>query len=147
MENAAYLATKGVLRGGKRWEKRAAGWLAVSNRFWMGEVVLEGLRLLRVRQLRWDEGIGAEAEDEGAEAGVEGEEGVGVEGKGIVSTQSAELKRRWTRDFYANAGWFPMTLHWSYVDEADSPVTETWQGISGLVPSVILLQDAWRESA
>ena len=105
----------------------------------MVEVLLEGLRLGRVRQLRFREDFGAEGKAE-----VKGGEG---EGKGVVKVQSAELKKQWKRDFYANAFWFPLTLHWSFVDEAQSPVAETWQGVCGLVPSLIGLQDAWRESA
>ena len=106
--------------------------MALSNRFWMAQIVLEGLRLLRVRQLKWDEELGAEKKDE------DGQE---------MHVESDALKERWKRDFYANAGWFPLTLHWSYEDEAESPVAEVWQGICGLVPSVFGLLDAWRETA
>ena len=133
IENVAYLSVKGVIRGAF-WEKegKALRWMAVANRFWMAQMVFEGLRLLRVRQLNWDEKIGAESQD--------GDEK-------IVKVQSEELKKKWTREFYAICGWLPMTLHWSHIDEAGSPLTETWQGVCGLVPSWIMLQDAWRASA
>ena len=134
LENLAYLASKGVLRG-EKWERRWPTWMAVSNRFWMVQVLLEGLRLLRVRQLSWNEDLGAEKVDSQGN------------GEKEVKIQSEALKKRWKREFYANAGWFPLTLHWSYVDEARSPVSEVWQGICGLVPGVILFQDVWRETA
>ena len=127
IENFAFLAYKGILQG-EKWERRAPRWMAISNRFWMAQIVLEGLRLLRVRQLNWNEEFGAEGEKE-------------------VKIESERLKRRWHRDFYGNAGWLPLTLHWSYVDEAESPVTEVWQGLCGLLPSIYGLQDAWRETA
>jgi hypothetical protein len=125
IENVAYLASKGILPG----EKRAMRWMAISNRFWMLQVVLEGLRLLRVRQLGWREELGAESEEK------------------EMKVQSDALRKRWRRDFYANAGWLPMTLHWSYEHESNSPVPEAWQGVVGLIPSIVGLQDAWRETA
>jgi hypothetical protein len=130
LENIAYLASKGVLNGGK-WEKRVTSWMAISSRFWIGQVVLEGLRLLRVRQLNWNEEFGAEKKDDDGE----------------IKVQSEALKKRWRRDFYGNAGWLPLTLHLSYEDENDSPVPEVWQGVGGLVPSVLGLIDAWKETS
>ncbi|KAK3708307.1 hypothetical protein LTR37_011572 [Vermiconidia calcicola] len=131
IENIAYLASKGILPG-RRCEESWPRWMALSNRFWMAQVVLEGLRLLRVRQLNWNEEFGAQSEDNDDKA---------------VKVQSEALKKRWKTDFYANAAWLPLTLHWSFEDESRSPVTETWQGVCGLVASVLGLKDAWRESA
>ena len=130
LENIAYLASKGVLNGGK-WEQRATRWMAISSRFWMGQVMLEGLRLLRTRQLNWNEELGAEKKDD----------------DGAIQVQSEALRKRWRRDFYGNAGWLPITLHLSYEDESNSPVSEAWQGLCGLVPSIIGLTDAWKETA
>jgi hypothetical protein len=105
--------------------------MAISSRFWMAQVVLEGLRLLRTRQLNWDEELGAEKKDDDGE----------------IKVQSEALRKRWRRDFYGNAGWLPITLHLSYEDESNSPVSEAWQGLCGLVPSVVGLTDAWKETA
>ncbi|KAK3712009.1 hypothetical protein LTR37_009321 [Vermiconidia calcicola] len=131
IENIAYLASKGILQG-RRCEENWPRWMALSNRFWMAQVLLEGLRLLRVRQLNWNEELGAQSEDGDEKA---------------VKVQSEALKKRWKSDFYANAAWLPLTLHWSFEDESRSPVTETWQGVCGLFASVLSLKDAWRESA
>ena len=130
LENIAYLASKGVLSGGK-WERRATRWMAISSRFWMGQVVLEGLRLLRVRQLNWNEEFGAEKQDDA----------------GQVQVQSEILRERWRRDFYGNAGWLPLTLHLSYEDETSSPVSEAYQSFFGLIPSISGLLDAWKDTA
>lgn len=85
-----------------------------------------------MKQLGWREELGAEK--------------IGDDDGEMAKVQSKELEGRWKRQFFANAGWLPMTLHWSYVDEMNSPVREIWQGVAGLIPSVIGLQDAWRET-
>ncbi|EMC98297.1 hypothetical protein BAUCODRAFT_32316 [Baudoinia panamericana UAMH 10762] len=137
LENALYLASKGVLRG-KAWEERQPRWWVWSNRFWLVHVLLEGLRLLRVRQLRYNEDFGAKVLPPGSQQ-------FDSDSTGVVA-QSEELKRKWQRDFYANAGWFPLTLHWSFYDENNSPLNDTWVGLCGLVPGVIALREAWEEA-
>lgn len=129
-ENVAYLAMKGILPSSHWPTERASKWMAISSRFWMAQTLLEVLRLLRVRQLQYNEDFGAQ------EAGDEKE----------VKVQSEALKKQWKRDWYAQMGWLPLTLHLSYMDEADSPISETWQAICGLVPSTLMLQDVWRST-
>ncbi|KXL44845.1 hypothetical protein M433DRAFT_134944 [Acidomyces richmondensis BFW] len=136
LEDGAYLASKGVLRG-RGWKKgKQVRWWAWSNRCWLAHVVLEGLRLLRVRQLRYNEAFGAKNES----SDDEGEE------KGEIRMQSEALKRAWKRDWYANAGWFPLTLHWSFEDERTSPLSDTWVGLCGIVPGFIELVKAWEQT-
>lgn len=130
-ENVAYLAIKSVLPKSRWPAERAARWMTVACRFWMAQTVLEILRLLRVRQLQYNEDFGAQQADDEKTAKV----------------QSEVLKRQWRRDWYAQMGWLPLTLHLSYMDEADSPVSEAWQSICGLVPSVLMLQDVWKATA
>ena len=129
LENGAYLASKGVLRGA-RWARREPKWCVASNRFWMAQVLLEMLRLLRVRQLKYNEDFGAEA----------------AEDERKVKVESKELEGRWHRSFYANAGWFPLTLHWSFEDETRSPVNETSIGVCGMVPGIVGFLDAWERT-
>lgn len=126
-ENVAYLAMKSILPKSRWPADRAAKWMTIACRFWMAQTVLEVLRLLRVRQLRYNEDFGAQ------EAGDEKD----------LKVQSEELKKQWKRDWYAQMGWLPLTLHLSYMDEADSPISEAWQSVCGLVPSVLMLQDVW----
>lgn len=61
LESSAYLASKGVLRGDK-WAGRVLKWDVWANRLWLTHVVLETLRLLRVRQLQCNEDYGAKVE-------------------------------------------------------------------------------------
>ena len=130
VENIAYLASKGVLSG-KGWEQRSSRWMAISSRFLFSQFALEGLRLLRVRQLNWDESLGAEKKDD----------------EGGVEVQSEALKKRWQRDFYGNAAWLPLAFHLTYEDDSNSPISEAWQGFCGFVPCVLGLKDAWKEAA
>ncbi|KAK4546435.1 hypothetical protein LTR36_002112 [Oleoguttula mirabilis] len=138
LENGAYLASKGVLRG-DNWARRGPKWDIWGNRFWLTHVVLEGLRLLRVRQLRYNEDFGAKSkQDSGTGVVVADQE---------VKVQSEALRRRWHRDFYANAGWFPLTLHGSFEDARLSPVSDTWIGLCGMVPGIVGLVNVWEQTS
>ncbi|TKA57874.1 hypothetical protein B0A55_11486 [Friedmanniomyces simplex] len=137
LENGAYLASKSVLRG-EKWQARQPRWWVWSNRFWLAHVVLEGLRLLRVRQLRYNEEFGAKAETSSPSSGVEVD--------GVVKVQSEALRKKWYRDFYANAGWFPLTLHWSFEDGGIAPLSDSWIGLFGMVPGVVALKDVWEQT-
>lgn len=128
-ENGAYLVQKGVLRS-DRWVAREGKWWLWSSRFWLAEILLEFMRLARVRSLRYNEEFGAEKVD--------------TEGEKEVKVQSRELEQRWWRELYANLGWLPGGLHWSLWDEESSPISEAMLGMTGMVPGVIALQDAWR---
>ncbi|RMY97531.1 hypothetical protein D0862_08015 [Hortaea werneckii] len=132
LENGAYLASKGVLRG-EKWTRRESRWAVWSNRFWLAQVLVDGLRLLRVRQLRYREEFGAKEAEE-------------VDGKEF-KIQSEALRRKWQRDAYADAGWLPVTLHWSFEDENNSPVSDTWLGLGGMIPGVIGFWNAWEETS
>lgn len=129
-ENLAYLVRRGVLRG-DRATANEAKWWAWSGRFWVAEVVLELLRLARVRQLRYNEEFGAEK----------------VVDDGVVTVQSQKLKEKWWSDLYAYGGWLLPGIHFSFLDEEHSPVTEAWMGASGTMPGLIGLREAWRETA
>ena len=134
LDNGACLIGRGVLgNGSEKWAVRENKWWVRSNRFWMARVVLEMLRLLRVRQLRFNEEFGAEQKEDRQEE--------------KVTVQSKELEKRWQRDLYSNAGWFAPTLHRSMYDESQSPVSEAWMGLSGMIPGVLAFQDVWRETA
>jgi hypothetical protein len=132
LENGAFLANIGLFRS-KDWRARAPKWWAWSNRAYMISVVLNLLRLLRVRQLQYNEEFGAQ--------GKAAEEHLNVESK--VNVNSEELKKRWVGDLCATVGWIAPTLYLSYEDPLESPVSESWMGISGIVPGIIALQDVW----
>ncbi|SMY21899.1 unnamed protein product [Zymoseptoria tritici ST99CH_1A5] len=132
LESAAFGVKKGVIRG-EGWKKREAGLWKWSCRFWLGEVVVEFLRLARVRSLRWEEEFGAER----------------VEGEKEVEVKSVELEKKWWRELYAYLGWLPGALHWSFDvgEDGEGLFGEGMLAVSGLVPGVIALQDNWRETA
>ena len=118
--------------------------MALGNKFWLARQGLEVLRLGRVRQLRWREELGAEGLATTAEEG-----GEGKEGGGVVRVESEELKKQWQRDVVFNLGWLPVRLYASFEDQPPSqrPVSDSWFGAFGLMSSLILLQDSWRETA
>ncbi|KAK1093910.1 hypothetical protein LTR48_001351 [Friedmanniomyces endolithicus] len=105
LENGAYLAGKGVLRGEK----------------WV---------------LRFNEEFGAKGG-----AGVSSFDG------GEVKVQSEALRKKWYGDFYANAGWLPLTLHWSFEDESVVPLSDTWIGLFGMIPGLVALREVWQQTA
>lgn len=127
-ENAAFLTNKGVL-GDQSWRGREAAWWKLSARWWLVQISLEALRLLRVRQLKFNEELGAESNK-------------------IATVQSEELERRWTRQLIANTGWIIPAWNWSVQEEGLlpavglSPNTEAWFGASGLLSAVLELQNA-----
>ncbi|EME47546.1 hypothetical protein DOTSEDRAFT_123973 [Dothistroma septosporum NZE10] len=126
-ENLAYLVRRGVLQGERATANRAKWW-AWRGRFWVAEVVLELLRLARVRQLRYNEEFGAEKVEHD------------------VTVKSEKLKDKWWSDLYACVGWALPGIHFSFLDEEQSGVTEAWMGASGMVPGVIGLIEAWQET-
>ena len=130
-ENGAYLAKKGVLRS-DRFTSREARWWTVSSQFWLADVLLEFVRLARVRQLRYNEEFGAEKVDEN-----------------VIKVQSKELEEKWWTQLYANMGWFPNAIHWGVYDGSveSSPIDETMMGLSGFVPGFINLKAAWAATA
>lgn len=98
----------------------------------MAEVVLDMLKLFRVRQLKYNEDFGAEKVDEDDKA---------------MKVQSKELEQRWWKDLYANMGWFAPSLHYSYHNNEHSPFAESLLGLSGMIPGAIALREAWRDTA
>ena len=155
LENGAYLASKGVLSS-EAWAKGREGkWWIWSNRFWMAHILLELLRLLRVRQMQFNEDFGAQSDNVSAQGDDETTVRSEVSVKSLaglqypdpmVSVLSEDLEKKWHRDFYANAAWFPLALHWSMAEE-DSPVSETWIGVCGTIAGGIGLKELWKATA
>lgn len=124
LENAAYLASKGVLTSagwqgekGKARENRAWLW---SCRLWAAYVVLEGVRL----------GVEWRYSDRDGEKGDK------------VARETAN--RLWWRDLVSNAAYFPMTLHWS-VD--GGVLSDVGVGLCGIFAGGANLVEAWRATA
>lgn len=115
LENAAYLVSKGILRG-EKWSEREAKWYRWSSGFWLVHIVLEAVRMLRARQI--------ESEQKSDK---------------FVSRAA---DRQWQLDFYRNASFAPLAYHW-YLEDGKSPLTETWLGLFGMFPGIVRLRGLW----
>jgi len=136
IENLAFLAKHRILPG-QQWEHRVPGLIALGSKFWFVRQGLEVLRLLRVRQLRWNEDFGAERNIAAAS-----------DRDAVVSIESKELKKKWRREVWSNLAWLPVRLYASYEDRPEErPVSDFAFGVCGVVPSWVMLRDAWKESA
>lgn len=157
-ENVALLIGKGVLRSERLRDREGWFWV-VSNRFWLAQLGFEMLRLARVRQLRFREELGAESvmwqgkneEEVWGESKQDGvaektQEMMNASARQLFKVQSAQLEKRWWRQFYVTAASIPLAVHWSY-DEGRSPISEAVFAGCGMIAGVIELQDAWAESA
>lgn len=94
-ENGYYLAGKGVLRGWTAGDVKR--WAKVSLRCFLGFVVLEFVRLWRVREMR-----------ERSKVGVVDGEGEGGEGIRIRKEEEG-----WARALRINAAYAPLSMHWA----------------------------------
>ncbi|KAF1989865.1 hypothetical protein K402DRAFT_417983 [Aulographum hederae CBS 113979] len=134
MENAAYLAGHNVIGG---WEPAFLGrWWAVASRFWMAHVVLDLVRLARVRQVRLAKREGVTVRDGGGEKKELEEE------KRVVESRRRE-DEEWWRQFTVDAAYAPLTLHYS----ALKAVPEDWIGVLGTIAGGTGLRYMWKQLA
>ncbi|EKG16537.1 hypothetical protein MPH_06313 [Macrophomina phaseolina MS6] len=129
MENVAYLASKGILNSdgwsGEAGAKRQTWWWVWSSRFWAAHVGLEFARL------------GYEWRRDSKQAAAEGEE------------KEEKLERRkkyetWWRQAISNAGWAPLTIHWSLEEGC---LSDPLVGFFGMVAGGVGLRERWRQAA
>lgn len=122
LENAAYLASKGVLPG---WDARrqASAWMW-SSRFWAAHVGLEFTRLAYL----WSER---------RRAGQKGKEKDALGGE-------EEADGAWRRDLVSNAAYAPLTVHWSL---EEGMVGDFWVGVLGTVAGGVGFAQVWKNTA
>ncbi|KAF2276386.1 uncharacterized protein EI97DRAFT_433224 [Westerdykella ornata] len=134
LENGAYLSSKKVLTSeawaGEQGAARETKWWLWSCRFWAAYVVLEGARLGTLWYYAGEEDRALEADGE-------------KEGKLVRERKRAE-DRLWWRDILSNAGYFPLTLHWS-VD--GGLMGDMAVGLCGMLAGGANLLDAWQATA
>ncbi|KAK4992258.1 hypothetical protein LTR50_001238 [Elasticomyces elasticus] len=139
LENGAYLAQHGVLRG-ERWSAKSQARLwAWSSRFWMGHVALEFLRLGRTWQTRDRAGEGL-----GIGVGQVAAEGVAEDDEKAVKVSRKEDMEAWWRTMRVNLAYAPMTLHWSMEDGC---LNDTQVGALGMVAGFIGFGQLWASTA
>ncbi|KAL2357429.1 hypothetical protein BJ546DRAFT_309688 [Cryomyces antarcticus] len=131
LENGAYLAQHGILPGRSWTAAKQTRWWVWSSRFWAAHVVLDFVRLARVRQLRL------------RNRGAAGVSGVGGEGEKEDRVEAAREETRWWDEIYVNAAYAPLTLHWSLEEGC---VSEAWVSALGTIAGVIGFRELWKQS-
>lgn len=126
LENVAFLAGKGVLRGDWVSPERQATMWVVSCRFWFAHTVLEAWRLVREsRRTKMENRLNATGEKE-------------------AKIQARQQKKAWYRAWWTNAGYAPMALHYSL---ANGLISDDTLGALGLVVAYNSFGHMWRETA
>lgn len=128
-ENVAYLASKGVLRGPRFGTEMQNRWWMYSCRFWAAHTALEAARLLRVWQLSV-----REAQSEKNVEGLSSEE---------ARAKKMEATQAWSRAWYVNAAYAPMTVHYSI---PNGLLTDEWLGALGIIAGSIGLRHMWKQT-
>ncbi len=124
LENGAYLAQHGILNGASWTAERRAHWWLWSSRFWAAHVLLDFIRLARIRQLREQDTVsGQEKED-----------------KVLVKAE----KEKWWKELAVNAAYAPLTFHYSLEEGC---LTDTWVGLLGMVAGAAGLRQLWNQTA
>ncbi|KFY86802.1 hypothetical protein V500_07390 [Pseudogymnoascus sp. VKM F-4518 (FW-2643)] len=116
LENGAYLSSKGVFGWTPETQGKAWMW---SSRCWAAHTALEFVRLARERQVRkW----------------------------GVVSEKSEEAVKdlAWKREVWINAGYAPLTIHWSLEGGIISPLTV---GLLGSFVGAVKMNRLWEATA
>ncbi|KAL6850865.1 hypothetical protein ACO1O0_007991 [Amphichorda felina] len=116
-ENVAYLSSRKVLGFSPAAQSRLAVW---SVRSWALYVGMELGRLAVERQRRL------------AAAG------------GALTAKDAEWSAAWSKDFFRNLAWAPITVHWSV---ANGPLSELAISLLAFYPAVAQMRDVWRANA
>ncbi|KAF2225883.1 hypothetical protein BDZ85DRAFT_258244 [Elsinoe ampelina] len=124
LENVAFLAGKGILRGEAVGpERQKAMWLW-SCRAWFVHTALEAVRLVRTRQIQ---GLGEKE-------GVNGE----------VSAKRREEEKAWWRSWFVNAAYSPMAIHYSV---EGGLIADDTLGLLGLVVGYTTFGHMWAQSS
>lgn len=129
LEHVAYLGQHGIIRRSERQQARDWVW---SSRFWAAHVLLEFVRLWRVRAL-WDR---KDAEDKSKEEGMEKEKEAKIKRKEEVDA--------WWRGLLMNVCYAPMTIHWSV---ESGTMSDEWVGLLGAIAGGIGLKELWKKTA
>jgi hypothetical protein len=128
-ENGYYLAAKGVLRGWS--DEKQKRWARTSLRLFLAYLLLDWVRLFRVRQLREDKKK-KEEEQEG-----EGDKEGAVEA-------AKEEEAVWWRTAIVDAAYTPLAIHWS---GKNGILSDGWVGALMSVVGLVKFSAAWAQTA
>jgi len=118
-ENGYYLAAKGVLRG---WSaEKQKRWAKTSLRMFLMYLILDWVKLFRMRQLR---------EEKKAKEG------------GVEATKEEEAV--WRRTATMDAAYTPVAMHWS---SPNGMLSDAWVGALMSVVGLIKFKTAWAQTA
>jgi hypothetical protein len=120
IENRAYLATHGIIS--RPAERIGRDWM-LSAKFFAAHVVLDFVRLYRVRQLWATEPVGEEKE---------------------AKMARAKEVETWWRQLLVDCCFAPMTVHWS---RPDVVLTDAQMGFLGMVAGAAGFREVWRKTA
>lgn len=116
LESGAYLSSKGVMG----WTTETQGWAWIwSSRCWATHTALEFVRLARERQVRKRKAVGEKGEE-------------------------AVKDLAWTREVLINAGYAPLTIHWSLEGGIISPLVV---GLLGSFVGAVKMDRFWEATA
>ncbi|KAI9833244.1 MAG: hypothetical protein M1826_000157 [Phylliscum demangeonii] len=139
LENAAYLASHRVVRWTKPRQDRAWRW---SARFWALHVLLDLLRLWRLRVVGMSASVPASASLPLASELSEKEPAAKELGP-VRASDDAEL-REWWRQLYVDLAYAPLTVHWSVPPHG--VVSQLAVGLLGSVVGALQMKQLWRET-
>jgi hypothetical protein len=127
LENLAYLGQHGIIRRSEQRQARDWVW---SSRFWAAHVLLEFVRLWRVRALWDNKDVEGKTNDEDEEKETK------IKRKQEVDT--------WWRELLINACYAPMTIHWSV---ESGTMSDELVGLLGAIAGGIGLREIWKKPA
>lgn len=132
LENVAYLASKGVVKGRFAYPRAQAQLWAWSCRFWTAHLALEAARLLRTWQITHGDALNISTPSKEAEQSHDGH----------AKRHQDELST-WRKAWYVNAAFLPVALHYSV---QSGVVSDEKLGFFGLVASVVGLRQLWQQT-
>lgn len=124
-EHPSYLASKGVLKG---WSaEKITRWSCRSSHGFTAHVMLDYMRLWRVRQLRQREQANQALIEEKEE-----------------KVERKQQEAMWWKELYVNIAYTPLVVHWSL---PDGLVSDTTVGLLGTWVGILGFREVWRQTA
>jgi hypothetical protein len=128
LENVAYLAGNGITTLAP--EKQGKAWM-LSSKFWAAHLVLDFVRLYRVRSLWGKKELDAEGKE------------IDVDDKDFKAKREVEVAT-WWRQLVSDCCYAPMSIHYS---RPEGLLTQIQIGMLGIVAGGTGLREIWRKTS